>query len=115
MAFRILLDENVATGATDELDRRGYDAVHVIHTPELGSGTPDSDVVSFASCTDRILVTGDAGFLDPTHRGEATVLFCRDDDLTPAELGRLVDQLNGYVGRQSNLPPVYHLRRADIE
>lgn len=111
----MLLDENVATSATAELERRGHDAIHVIHTPELGSGTLDQDLVSFATDTDRALVTGDAGFLTPNHRGNTRVLFCRDDDFTAVELGQLLDQLDTYVDTQSELPPVYHLRREDID
>ena len=115
MPFRILLDENVTTRATAELERRGHDALHVIHTRELGSGTPDEELVSFTTDTERALVTGDAGFLTPDHRGDTRVLFCRDDDLTAVELGRLLDQLDTYVDTQPELPPVYHLRREDID
>lgn len=115
MPFRLLLDENVTTGATDELERRGHDAIHVVSTRELGSGTPDEEIVAFTTRTGRALVTGDAGFLEPGHRGGTRVLFCRDDDLTAGELGRLLDQLDAYVDTQSELPPVYHLRRGDID
>lgn len=115
MPFRVLLDENVASGAETELERRGHDAIHVLTTAELGTGTPDEDIVAFVRHTDRLLVTGDAGFLDPDHRHDATVLFCQDDDLRPGELGKLLDLLNSYVAEQANLPPVYHLRRADLE
>lgn len=62
-----------------------------------------------------MLVTGDTGFLDPAHRDDATVLFCQDDNLAPEEIGELVDQLDAYVASQSDLPSVYHLRRADVE
>lgn len=115
MPFRVLLDENVASGAEAELERRGHDAVHVLTTAELGAGTPDGDLVAFVRHTDRLLVTGDTGFLEPDHRGDTTVLFCQDDDLAPEEIGELLDQLDSYVDDQTDLPPVYHLRRAELE
>lgn len=115
MPFRVLLDENVASGAKRKLERRGHDAVHVLTADELGAGTPDADLVAFVHHTDRLLVTGDTGFLEPDHRGDTTVLFCQDDDLTPEEIGELLDLLDSYVEDQANLPPVYHLRRAVLE
>ena len=114
MPFRILLDENVASGAEAELEGRGHEAVHVLTADELGTGTPDADLVAFVDHTDRLLVTGDTGFLEPNHRGDATVLFCQDDDLKPEEIGELLDLLDSYVGDQIDVPPVYHLRRADL-
>ena len=115
MPFRVLLDENVTSGAEVELERRGHDAIHVLTTTELGAGTPDWDLVAFVRRTDRLLVTGDTGFLEPGHRGDATVLFCQDDDLTPEEIGELLDLLDSYVTGQTDLPPVYHLRMADLD
>lgn len=115
MPFRVLLDESVASGAERELERRGHDAVHVLTTDELGAGTPDADLVAFVHHTDRLLVTGDTGFLEPDHRGDTTVLFCQDDDLTPEEIGELLDLLDSHVEDQTDLPPVYHLRRAEFE
>ena len=115
MSFRPLADENVAAGTETELNDRGHDAVHVTSAAELGAGTPDADLVAFVQRTNRVLVTGDSGFLDPDHRGDATMLFCQDDDLTPTEISELVDRLNAYVDDQSDLPPVYHLSRAELE
>jgi predicted nuclease of predicted toxin-antitoxin system len=114
VSFRLLADENVATGTAAELTDRGHDAVHVMTAPELGAGTPDPDIAAFARRTGRALITGDTGFLEPDHRDGATVLFCQDDDLRPEEVGALVDQLDAYVEVQSDLPPVYHLRRGDL-
>jgi predicted nuclease of predicted toxin-antitoxin system len=91
--FRLLADENVATGTAAELTDRGHDALHVMTAPELGAGTPDPEVAAFARRTDRVLITGDTGFLEPDHRDGATVLFCQDDDLRPEEVGALVDLL----------------------
>lgn len=114
MALRLLVDENVATGTAVALEERGHDAVHVTVSPELGAGTPDADLVAFARRTDRVLITGDTGFLIPDHREDATVLFCQEDDLEPGEVGELVERLDTYIDDQSDLPPVYHLRRADL-
>jgi len=114
VSFRLLADENVATGTETELNDRGHDAVHVTSAAELGAGTSDADLVAFVRRTDRVLITGDTGFLDPDHRGDATVLFCRDDDLTPTEIGELVDRLDAYVDDQFDLPSVYHLRRTEL-
>ena len=115
MSFRLLADENVATGTESELNDRGHDAVHVTSTAGLGAGTPDADLVAFVRRTDRVLITGDTGFLDPDHRGDATVLFCQEDDLTPTEIGEFVDRLDAYADDQSDLPSVYHLSRAELE
>lgn len=115
MPFHVLLDENIASRAEAELERRGHDAIHVLTTDELGAGTPDGDLVAFVRHTDRLLVTGDTGFLEPDHRGDTTVLFCQDDDLTPEEVGELFGLLDSYVEDQTDLPPVYHLRRAELE
>ena len=96
MPFRILLDENVASEAEAELEGRGHDAVHVLTADELGTGTSDVDLVAFVNHTDRLLITGDTGFLEPNHRGDATVLFCQDDDLPPelaAEVGEAAESV----------------------
>ena len=115
MPFRVLLDENVASSAEAELEHRGHDAIHVLTTDELGAGTPDEDLVAFVRRTDRLLITGDTGFLEPDHRRDVTVLFCQDDDLKPEEIGELLDSLDSYVESQADLPPVYHLRKADLD
>jgi predicted nuclease of predicted toxin-antitoxin system len=116
MPFSLLADENVALGTAAELRSRGHDAIHVAAAGSVpGRGTPDGEIVEFATEDDRILITGDKGFLDPDHRNGVTVLFCLDDDLRPREIGALVDGLEALVAEQRDLPEVHYLRRADLE
>jgi len=104
IGFRLLVDENVTPGTAVELRSRGHDAVHVTTADVgLGDGTPGRELVRFASEEDRIVVTGEKGFLDPDHRNGVTALFCLDDDLRPGEVGRLADRLRPSVASRNDL------------
>lgn len=62
MSLKLLLDENISPNVAVELQRLGFDAIH-IRTIKM-KGCKDSEVIAYAQREKRCLVTLDADFAD---------------------------------------------------
>jgi predicted nuclease of predicted toxin-antitoxin system len=67
--MRFLADENVPIGVIEELVAASHDVEWVA---KLGPGIPDSEVLSHAATTGRILLTFDKDYGDLVHGSETS-------------------------------------------
>ena len=81
MAYRILVDENLAPRTAGLLRERGHAAAHVEET--LGKGTDDPPIARYARANDSVLLTNDADFLRPERRQGVKILYCPDNTKRP--------------------------------
>lgn len=89
--MKLLLDQNLSTGATEILRTTGMD---VFHAREVGLATAeDSDILEWCRIEDRTIVTLDADFhahLALSAARTPSVIRIRIEGLRDAELARLV-------------------------
>jgi len=73
----------------------------VVNVPELGPGSDDSDIVTYAERENRLVVTYDDDFLtDHDSLDRVGVLFQADDSTPPFETANIIDAIASHVEQQ---------------
>jgi predicted nuclease of predicted toxin-antitoxin system len=94
VSYRILADENVDQPLVTGLREAGHDIEHVDHHPDLGKGTDDETIATYAIEADRLLLTNDDDFLREFDAGDRpSLLFIDADDLTDSEIRAVVKEI----------------------
>jgi hypothetical protein len=76
MTYRLLLDENVERAVAERLADDGHDVKRVAGVSELGPGTDDERVATYARKRGRVLLTYDDDFVHESP--EAPTLYVPD-------------------------------------
>lgn len=101
MTYRLLLDENIERPLLHALRDLGHDVEHVGDASQLDKGTRDSELATYATRENRLLVTYDTDFVhDVPESAHAGVLFVRRDTAPSAEIAEAVDRMAGYYPQQ---------------
>jgi predicted nuclease of predicted toxin-antitoxin system len=110
MALRFLLDEDTKAEIATHLSKSGHDVERVVETDQLGLGSSHSDVMEYAHATNRIIITHDDDYVDPSlrteHRG---VFYCPNQRLSPFDIYRIIVSVIDTYPDQSEFPPVVYL------
>lgn len=72
----------------------------------LGKGHPDTRVVELAKREDRILITANRGFLEPSHRRGIQVFLVADDGTPGHEITDRIAELATLADDPNELNPV---------
>ncbi|QPV61877.1 DUF5615 family PIN-like protein [Halosimplex litoreum] len=98
MTYRLLADENVEKAAIRYLRKLGHDVEWIGDVPELGLGATDDDIATYASETNRLVLTQDDDFFTAIDLDRIPgVLFQRDQTLSSSEVGDAVHEMAEYL------------------
>ncbi|WP_135364982.1 DUF5615 family PIN-like protein [Halosimplex halophilum] len=84
--MRVLCDEHVPPALVSALRSEGFEVETVGESVELGS--PDADLLEFASDRGYAVLTSDSDFVD--RKGHSGVLYYEDQNVSTRELVRAV-------------------------
>lgn len=89
-----LADENVDTEWVRALRDDGHDVLRVVDAADLGLGAADTDVLSIADRSDRVLLTADqSDFTDPPFRDHAGIIIVADGTRSGGDVRRAVRRI----------------------
>ena len=91
MAFRLLLDEMTERRLAELLATREHDVERSVRVDELGRGTDDATIVAYAARAERLLVTYDDDFLDPSVLGRIGVLVQPNERTSSFRTANMID------------------------
>ena len=99
--LKLLLDEHVWEGLSERLSARGYDVLHVTHTPHRGMD--DEALLSFAASEGRALLTYNIRHFVPIavrwyEANDQHAGIILSSQLLPGELMRRVEDLLSTLG-----------------
>jgi len=101
MSYSILADENIERATVNYLTKLDHDIIRVQDTPELGPSATDSDIVTHANETGRLILSQDDDFFtDIDPKKTAGVLAQRDQQLSAREVGNIVDEMATYLPQE---------------
>lgn len=98
MGYRILADEHVEPATRRYLRQLGHGVEWVGAVPELGLGSSDDEITTYADREDRVILTQDDDFLtalDPS--ASAGIPFQPDQTLSGRQVGDIVDEMSRLV------------------
>ncbi len=110
MRLRFLFDEDTKNATARYLSKEGHDVERVVEVSELGPGSSDREVMSYAHSSNRIIVTHDDDYVDPDLRTDHSGVFYFPNQRRSAfeEFTIIVSALDSYPERES-LPVVLYL------
>lgn len=91
-----LLDEDTSKELSDRLADQGHNVERVVDIAELGDGTDDIDVQSYAERRNRVIVTHDEGFFQRYEgdSGPLRLLWIIDQQgLEPYQKARMIENV----------------------
>lgn len=101
MTYRLLCDEMTEASLAEYCRKLGHDAQRVVALEELGPGSDDGTIITYAERENRILVTYDDDFLDHDALERVGVLFQPDDRTPPFETANVIDAVSSHVDQQA--------------
>lgn len=109
MHLRFLLDEDTERELASKLARGGHDVERVVALDELGAGTNDHDIRSYARRANRIIVTYDDHHVAAPSSDHAGVFYCPNQRLDAFTVYRIISTILEYYDSRSALPPVVYV------
>ena len=98
MGYRILADENVERATINYLRKLDHDVEWIGDLEELGLGSDDDSIATYAREQNRLILTQDDDFFTQLNLDDtAGVLFQKDETLSAREVGDIVHELSQYV------------------
>jgi predicted nuclease of predicted toxin-antitoxin system len=98
MGYRLLADENVERATVTYLRKLGHDVEGLGDVAELGLGSEDRRIASYAREHDRLILTQDDDFFTELDIEDTSgVLFQRDQTLSTREVGNVVHEMSQYL------------------
>lgn len=110
MPYSILCDEHVPRQVARHLGREGHDVERVVGIPELGEGSTDTEIRTYARNTNRLVLTSDEGFLRAAPQTHAGLLFQPDDKLPAHEVSTIVTRIAEQIPQEDIERAVYVTR-----
>jgi len=101
MAYRILADENIERATVTYLRKLGHDVEWIRDVSDLGVGSSDTAIASYATSENRLILTQDDDFFTELDLSQSPgVLFQKDQTLAAREVGDIVHELSEYLDQK---------------
>lgn len=98
MPYRIVADESVEPATRRYLRKLDHDVEWVGDVAELGLGSTDEEIATYARTHDRLILTQDDDFFTELDVDDtAGILFQKDLTLSSREVGDVVHELSEYI------------------
>ena len=100
--MRILADVNVKEAFLTALRSEGHTVERVVDVEKLGATATDSEIISYATATDTVVLTNDAKDFEQfePHQG---IIIVPQTDLTPGEVAAAISHIERTVPNRSTL------------
>jgi predicted nuclease of predicted toxin-antitoxin system len=101
MAYRLLADENIERATVTYLRKPGHEVEWVRDVSDLGVGSSDTAIASYADIEDRLILTQDDDFFTELDFSQSPgVLFQKDQTLAAHEVGDIVHEISKHLDQQ---------------